>query len=311
MGHVARSIPPPRPPWASWLKSPHWQPRTWLSASGRLHLEPGATAEDQVALTEQPFEIAGLDAVNVVLLPGIIAPAAVRYAPLLRCLPEIGAVPKELEIYAGAVSSESYSIAVEIRGIDRVANAAGFGRFHLYGHSAGGAVALAYAAAHPERVLSLAVDEPATDFTEDDFADAEWNKLDEAARLPDQESMRRFLELQLIPGADPPEPPPGPAPPWMTTRPAGIRTFLAALRTHRVDLASYGAFRGPVYYSFGSLSNPRWASLKDRLASVFPDFQAERYEGLHHLKTSHQAEPERVAQRLLGIWARAERRETR
>ena len=34
---------------------------------------------------------------------------------------------------------------------------------------------------------------------------------------------------------------------------------------------------------------------------------AERYEGLHHLHTSHQAEPERVARRLLEIWSRAER----
>ena len=32
-----------------------------------------------------------------------------------------------------------------------------------------------------------------------------------------------------------------------------------------------------------------------RLAGLFPDCTVERYEGCHHLNTSHQAEPERVA----------------
>jgi pimeloyl-ACP methyl ester carboxylesterase len=246
--------------------------------------------------------------VNVFLLPGIVAPAAVRYAPLLECLPGLEPVPKDLEVYAGVSPPDSYSIAVEIQGIDRAASAAGFDRFHLYGHSGGGAVALAYTAAHPERVLSLAVDEPASDFTEADFADAAWARLDEAATLPDRESMRRFLALQLAPGVDPPQPPPGPPPPWMATRPAGMRALVAALRTHRVDSAAYTAFAGPVYYSFGSLSNARWVAMKERLSKAFPDFTAERYEGLHHLHTSHQAAPERVAQRLLEIWTRAEKR---
>jgi pimeloyl-ACP methyl ester carboxylesterase len=248
--------------------------------------------------------------VNVILLPGIIAPAAVRYAPLLQWLPEVTAVPKDLEVYAGVAPPDGYSIAVELRGIDRTAHAAGFERFHLYGHSGGGAVALAYTAAHPQRILSLAVDEPASDFAEADFADLEWQKLDEAAKLPEPEAMRRFLALQLAPGVDLPQPPGGPPPPWMATRPAGMRAFLAALRMHRVASASYAAFEGPVYYSFGSLSNKRWVAMKHRLATAFPDFGAERYDGLHHLHTSHQAEPERVAQRLLEIWSRAETRPT-
>jgi pimeloyl-ACP methyl ester carboxylesterase len=168
-------------------------------------------------------------------------------------------------------------------------------------------VALAYTAKHPERVLSLAVDEPASDFTEADFADAAWAKLDEAAALPDRESMRRFLALQLAPGVHPPQPPPGPPPPWMATRPAGMRAFVGALRTYRVDPSSYAAFDGPVYYSFGSLSHPRWVAMKERLSKAFQDFTAEGYEGLHHLHTSHQAVPERVAQRLLEMWSRAER----
>ena len=53
---------------------------------------------------------------DVLFLPGIVAPAATRYAPLLAELPGVHGVPKDLELY---------------------------------------------------RVLSLAIDEPAMDFTEE------------------------------------------------------------------------------------------------------------------------------------------------
>jgi pimeloyl-ACP methyl ester carboxylesterase len=60
---------------------------------------------------------------------------------------------------------------MEVAGVDRAADAARFDRFHLYGHSGGGAVVLAYVSAHPERVISLTLDEPAYDFTEAGRAD--------------------------------------------------------------------------------------------------------------------------------------------
>ena len=41
-------------------------------------------------------------------------------------------------------------------GILRAAEAAGFERFHLVGYSGGGAISAAFAARHPERLLSLA-----------------------------------------------------------------------------------------------------------------------------------------------------------
>jgi hypothetical protein len=62
-----------------------------------------------------------------------------------------------------------------------------------------------------------------------------------------------------------------------------------------------------VYFSLGSRTHPRWILMRQRLAGLFPDFTAEVYEGLHHLNTSHQAQPERVATVLSGLWARAER----
>jgi hypothetical protein len=172
-------------------------------------------------------------------------------------------------------------------------------------------VALAYAAAHPERIFSLApsTSRPRTS-QRPTLRTLNGRDLKRLRGSQNRSPCAGSSRYSCQPGVDPPEPSVGPPPPWMATRPAGIRAFLAAIRRHRVESASYAVFERPVYYSFGSLSNRRWVAMKDRLARTFPDFEAERYEGLHHLHTSHQAEPERVAQRLLEIWSRAERRTT-
>jgi hypothetical protein len=91
----------------------------------------------------------------------------------------------------------------------------------------------------------------------------------------------------------------------MAKRPAGIHAFVKALKVHRVDVDRYAAFNKPVYYSWGDRSHPRWRAMRDRLATLFPDFRDELYVGLHHLNTSHQAMPDRVARSLERVWARA------
>ena len=50
---------------------------------------------------------------------------------------------------------------------------------------------------------------------------------------------------------------------------------------------------------------PRWTTMQARLEILFDDFTGEVYQGLHHLNTSHQAEPARVAAALRALWARA------
>jgi pimeloyl-ACP methyl ester carboxylesterase len=243
--------------------------------------------------------------VSVILLPGIIAPAAVRYAPLLHSLDGISAVPTDMQVYANDPPPAGYSIDTELDGIDTAADHAGFERFHLYGHSGGGAFALAYAAARPGRLLSLAVDEPAADFTTEDQTDPYWDEIAAAGALPEPDSTRAFMRLQLAPGIDPPSPPPGDPPPWMARRPAGIRAFVAEALRHHVDPSQYQAFQAPVLFTHCSLSHPRWIAMRDRLASWFPDFSSELFEGLHHLHTSHQAKPERTAALLRSFWSRA------
>ena len=51
-------------------------------------------------------------------------------------------------------------LASEIDALDRLAAERGYDRFHLYGYSIGGSIALAYVAAYPDKVVSLAVDMP-------------------------------------------------------------------------------------------------------------------------------------------------------
>lgn len=237
----------------------------------------------------------------VIFLPGVIAPAAVRYAPLIRELEgRVQAFTKDLELYGGATPADDYSIAAEVAGVVAAADSADIGSFYLYGHSAGGAVALAVAEHYPGRLLGLAVDEPASDFTV--ATTAAWEAaLAPLAALPEDERMSAFMRAQVGPGVQLPPAPSGPPPEWMSSRPAGVRTFAAALGAYELPDGP-SAFVGPVYYSFGSLTNPIWRDIRDRLASRFPRFTAEEYQGLHHLNTSYAVEPSRVAAALANVW---------
>lgn len=200
---------------------------------------------------------------DVMFLPGIVAPAEVRYRPLLDRLPTINAVLKDLEVYASERPAPGYSTQDEVDAIEAVAVSRGLDRFHLYAHSGGGACALAYVAQHPERLLSLAVDEPATDFTAADHADPYWKDVEAAAALTGPQAVLAFLRIQVAPGVNVSPPPDGSPPPWMEKRPLGMRTFAEALRRHRVDTTSYSTFRGPVLFTFGSLTHPRWRVMRD------------------------------------------------
>ena len=76
----------------------------------------------------------------VIFLPGIIAPATIRYPRLFEALgDDVDPVAKDLEVYGGpSVPPPGYSLDTEIEGIARVADEHGFEMFHLYGHSGAG-----------------------------------------------------------------------------------------------------------------------------------------------------------------------------
>src|SRR5437899_478863 len=99
---------------------------------------------------------------RVVLLPGAVLPAEPAYEALLQVLGEqVEAVAKDLEVYSGDRPPPDFSLGAEVDGILQEADAHGFDRFHLVGYSGGGASSLAFAALHGERLLSLALLEPA------------------------------------------------------------------------------------------------------------------------------------------------------
>src|SRR5260370_33163904 len=85
-------------------------------------------------------------------------------------------------------------LSFEVAGILRAADQANFERFHLLGYSAGGASSLAFAAAHPERLLSLAVAEPAWDGAQglSDAEDAVWQEVGRIMELPEKQALAAF-----------------------------------------------------------------------------------------------------------------------
>jgi len=237
-----------------------------------------------------------------IFLPGIIAPAVVRYAALTRELgPDVQAYTKELEVYALSPPPDDYAIADEVDGLAACARRLGLERFHLYGHSGGGAVALAFTAARPDLVLSLTLDEAAFDFSDEMDAElAGHRELEQLMRDAPAQAMTRFMQLELKPGVE--FTPPASGAPPLPNRPAGITAILRAFTRADVDLESLRAFERPVLYTRGSLSAERYERSAQRLGEIFPDFREVVFEGLHHLNTSNQAEPARVASLLRGLW---------
>lgn len=244
---------------------------------------------------------------KAILLPGGVLPAEPAYGALVDALgTEVRTIAKELELYAAGGPPPGYALDLEVEGILRTADSAGFDRFHLVGYSAGGAASLVFAANHPHRLCSLALLEPAWSGSEglDPSERAVWNEVERVMSLPPEEMMPAFVRIQLAPGVDPPSPPPGPPPPWMATRPAGLKAVARAFQSSELDLSALRRFGPPVYFGLGGRSNPDYyARAAKRLARVFDDFTLEVFEDRHHFDPPHRAEPERLAASLRALWA--------
>ncbi|MGH2840223.1 MAG: alpha/beta fold hydrolase [Solirubrobacteraceae bacterium] len=246
---------------------------------------------------------------QAILLPGGVMPAELAYGALLAALgDDVQAVAKDLEIYADAGPPAGYTLQYETDGILRTADAAGFDRFHLVGYSGGGASSVAFAARHPERLLSLALIEPA--WMGNDELSAEertiWRTFDRIAALPPEQMLPAFVANQLAAGVEPPPPPPGPQPPWMASRPAGLRTLIETFRASSLDLDRLRAFDRPVLFALGGRSNPDYyGRMAERAVVIFPDITLEVFAERHHFDPPHRIEPQRTATVLRALWERA------
>lgn len=245
---------------------------------------------------------------QAVLLPGGVLPADLAYPAAVEALgPEVDARYKELEVYATEAPPQGDFLKREVAGIGAFADAAGFDRFHLVGYSAGGASALAFCAEHPERVLSLTLNEPGwigrTGLSREEAEFRE--EIGPIAQMSPEERFPAFVQIQLAPGVAPPPPPEGPAPPWMGQRIAAFPIFAESTRTADIDHSALRDFKRPVLYMLGGRSSAVYRAMADRLASIFSDFTLKVFDQRHHFDPPHRAEPDAFAAELRRHWTRA------
>jgi pimeloyl-ACP methyl ester carboxylesterase len=249
---------------------------------------------------------------RVILLPGSVLPGDLAYGSLLTALGSTtDGVVKELEVYATPEAPPDYTLDLEVAGVLRDADERAWEQFHLVGYSAGGAVALAFAARHSKWLASLALLEPAWAGRRDLSSpeQALWTEYDRLEALPPDQFMRSFMRLNVKPGVELPRPPAGEPPPWMARRPGGIRAFMRTFKTYELDHDALARFDRPVYFALGGLSNPdQFGAIATRLRRVFSDFELEVFEERHHFDPPHRVEPERLADSLNALWRRADLR---
>jgi pimeloyl-ACP methyl ester carboxylesterase len=246
---------------------------------------------------------------RAILLPGGVVPASVAYGALVEALGDgVAAIARELELYAAPKPPTNYGLEHEVEGILCAARDANWDRFHLVGFSAGGAASLAFAAAFPDRLLSVALIEPAW-MGNDGLSAAERavrREFERIATLPAEERMLAFVANQVAPGVTPPSSSAQRAPSWMATRPAGLQALTKAFGSSTLDSESLRTFTRPVYFAFGGRSNPdNYKRMAERAETLFADFTLDVFDERSHVDPPHQAEPERTARALRAHWARA------
>jgi pimeloyl-ACP methyl ester carboxylesterase len=246
----------------------------------------------------------------VIGLPGGVMPAALRYAPLKAALGNDTELhTKDLEVYARDEPAPDYSIDVEIAALAKFADALGAERFHLVGYSGGGFVSLAFAGVHPDRLLSLAVFEPARipgDLSpEEAVLDKELRRALGGAGAAD--FMRIFTTMQVRPGVELP-PPSGPPPPWMGKRPAGLAAMMREFSGYRFDRNRLRRLDVPVFYGYGDQTAEMVERQAAILGGLLPDIRIRRFAGVHHFLPPERIYTGEHVESLRELWTRAEAR---
>jgi pimeloyl-ACP methyl ester carboxylesterase len=205
---------------------------------------------------------------------------------------------RELEVWSLPVALP-YDLEVEVAALRRAADDAGFERFHLFGFSAGATAAIAAAVAHPRRVLSLAVYEPATIGDDDwDPVEAVWRRtLAEVLALAPEQAVPAFRAALMQPGLEPP-PSRSAAPSW-DERDRRLEAMIAASGMVSTDLA---AVHAPVLTMFGGLSHPRFRAVAERMAAVMPHATVREFPDRSHFSPPHRDAPAELEAVLRLFW---------
>jgi pimeloyl-ACP methyl ester carboxylesterase len=167
-------------------------------------------------------------------------------------------------------------------------------------------VALAFAGAHPDRLSSLALFEPASipgTLTPEEAVF--FNELRFALQgLSGPAFMQAFVTRQVRPGVPLP-PPPQPPPPWMATRPAGIAAMMAAFGAHPFDRATLRTVACPVFIGYGDQTSEQEAVRAGVLSRLFPDISVRRFPGVHHFSPAEAIYDTEHVDALRRLWGRA------
>ncbi len=245
--------------------------------------------------------------ISVIAVPGGVMPAAMRYAPLTSAFGgDVKFHFKDLEVYAEENPPDGYSVDLEVEAVARFADSLGLDRFHLLGYSGGGFVSLAFAGVHPERLLSLALFEPAV--VPGELSAEEAGSVSAVRKaligLSGPDFMREFVSLQVRPGVAVQQPP-GPPPPWMRNRPAGLAAMMAALGEYRFDRARLRECRFPVFLGYGDLTSEQEEVKAAILGRLLRDIHIRRFSGIHHFLAPAEIYTSDHVRELRGLWARS------
>jgi pimeloyl-ACP methyl ester carboxylesterase len=245
---------------------------------------------------------------QVICVPGSVAPAAQRYRPLIAAVGDAADLYlKDLEVYRQPVPPSDYSVEEELDAIDRLASTKSLARFHLIGYSGGGFISLAYAGTRPERVISLAIFEPARipgRMTGEEAA--AFAALEAKLRgLKGPEFMAAFVREQVKAGVQLP-PPPASASPEMQKRPAGIAALIRAFEDYAFDRRLLAEAQFPAFLAYGDQTHEVESIKAGILARLFGDVRVHRYSGIHHFVPPEMIYSPAYAQALLSHWLAAE-----
>jgi pimeloyl-ACP methyl ester carboxylesterase len=225
--------------------------------------------------------------------------ATERVAEILAGKAEIA--PKNLEVW-NPEAPVDYSLASEVDGIRRFAQARRWPSYHLVGFSAAATVLLAAVLQGRLPAKSLTVIEPAT-IGDDDWSDTEavWRRrIDEIFAMAPAAHQQAFNQQMLAPGT---------AVPARKVYPdediaRDVLLYEGAIRNTGFASSELKAISEPVLVVTGGASHPRFSAVARRLNEVLPHADLIDFPTCSHLRSPQRNEPAAFSTVLIEHWGR-------